>query len=349
MVRSVEVQTFLQAPGLILDVRSPGEYEDGHIPGAVSFPLFSNEERAQVGTCYKRQGREAAVELGLEFVGPKLAGFVKTVKRIAHGSASKTPLRVHCWRGGMRSGAMALLLETAGFPVITLTGGYKTFRHWVRETCAMPKPIITLGGMTGSGKTAILHELAQLGEPILDLEALAHHRGSSYGALGLQPQPTNEQFENDVATAWAALPGDRPIWIEAESRRIGLCRVPPELFQQMMAAPVLQVVRSRQERVAILVEEYSGASLDDLVAATERLRKKLGGLRTQEAIAHIRAQRPAETCQIILDYYDKTYQYDLERRGVEVYPVEIVGLSAADAALRLREEAQRLCLSPLFL
>lgn len=339
MVRTVDSHTFLQAPGVILDVRSPGEYAEGHIPGAVSFPLFTNDERAQVGACYKQQGRAQALELGLELVGPKLAEFVRRAKQIA--GTFPAPLRVHCWRGGMRSGSMGLLLEAAGFEVLTLNGGYKAFRHWVRDTCAIAKPVLTLGGMTGTGKTAILHELARLGEPVLDLEALANHRGSSYGALGLDPQPTNEQFENEVALQWAALPDTRPIWIEAESRRIGLCRVPNELFEQMMAAPVLQVVRSRAERVAILVDVYSVAPLDALVDATQRIHKKLGGVRTQEAIAHIQANRSAEACEIVLDYYDKSYQYDLQRRNVEVYSVDVTGLSATDAAKRLQQEAAR--------
>jgi tRNA 2-selenouridine synthase len=348
MVQSVDRFTFLKTPGIILDVRSPGEYAEGHIPGAISLPLFSNDERAQVGTCYKQQGREDAIELGLELVGPKLADFVRTAKALNGGVSAGTSLRVHCWRGGMRSGSMAWLLETAGFTVLTLEGGYKAFRRWVRETCAIAKPILTLGGMTGSGKTAILHELARLGEPILDLEDLANHRGSSYGALGLAPQPTNEQFENEVAMQWADLPSDCPIWIEAESRRIGLCRVPDALFQQMMVAPVLQVVRSRAERVAILVDVYSVAPLDALIDATQRIHKKLGGLKTQEAIAHIQAGQLAEACDLILDYYDKTYQYDLQRRGVEVYTVDVTGLDATDAAQQLQAEALQVLQSHAF-
>ena len=180
MVHVVSIDTFLQMTSPILDVRSPGEFDHAHIPTALSFPLFDNDERAQVGTCYKQQSRDEAVELGLELVGPKLAMFVATAKTLS----PERDVRVHCWRGGMRSGSMAWLLETAGFSVTTLTGGYKAFRHWVRETLAIPKPIISLGGMTGTGKTAILFALAEQGEQVLDLEGLAHHRGSSYGALG---------------------------------------------------------------------------------------------------------------------------------------------------------------------
>ena len=281
MVQSVTIDAFLNLTTPMLDVRSPGEFDQAHIPSALSFPLFDNDERAEVGTCYKQQGRDEAVELGLKFVGPKLATFVAQAKEIA----PDRQVRVHCWRGGMRSGSMAWLLETAGFSVTTLTGGYKSFRQWVRQTLAVPKPIISLGGMTGSGKTAILMALADQGEQILDLEGIAHHRGSSYGALGLPPQPSTEMFENLVAIAWSQLDGDRSVWIEAESRQIGRCRVPEELFGPMMQAPVVQVERSRAERVAHLLDDYGDADRDGLIAATERLRRKLGGQRTQEAIA----------------------------------------------------------------
>lgn len=320
------IADFLNAPGVMLDVRSPAEYEHGRIPGAVSFPLFDNEERAAVGTCYKQQGREEAIELGLEMVGPKLAQFVKTAKVIAPDRR----LRIHCWRGGMRSGSMAWLMETAGFQVSVLELGYKGFRNWVRSTLAVPKPILTLGGMTGTGKTEVLHKLAEKGEPILDLEKLANHRGSSYGALGLPPQPSTEHFENLLAVEWARLGTDRPIWIEAESRMVGTCRVPDELFQQMMQAPVLQIERSREERIDWLLEVYGTADRADLIAATERLKKRLGNERTQEAVCRIQQGDLATAIAIVLDYYDKTYQFDLQRRGVPIDPIPATAL-AADA------------------
>jgi len=330
---------FLDAPGVVLDVRSPAEYAQGHIPGAYSFPLFSNDERAQVGTCYKQVGRDQAIELGLELVGPKLAHFV----RAAQSLTADRHLRVHCWRGGMRSGSMAWLLETAGFSVTTLIGGYKAFRRHVRELLAIPKPIISLGGMTGTGKTTILAALADLGEQVLDLEAIAHHRGSSYGSLGLPPQPSTEHFENRVAMAWAALDARRPVWIEAESRRIGTCRVPDELFQPMMQAPVLQVERSRPERIRNLLEDYGDANWKELIAATERLRKRLGGLRTQRAIAAIQQGDLAVAIDIVLDYYDQTYTYDLQKkRDVPIYSVDIDGLTPHQSAKLLLEKATNL-------
>lgn len=320
----------------MLDVRSPGEYAQGHIPGAVSFPLFTDDERAQVGTCYKQEGHDRAVELGFALAGGKFAGFIAQAKVLA----PDRQVRVHCWRGGMRSGAVAWVLELAGFRVATLTGGYKAFRRWAIAVCQQPCPIVTLGGMTGTGKTDMLTALAQHGEQVLDLEALASHRGSSYGSLGLPPQPTNEQFENRVAIAWAKFDPARPVWIEAESRRIGVCRVPDALFSQMMAAPILQIARPRSQRLALLVEVYGTAEIEALVEATERIRKRLGGLRTQQAIDLLRQRRLAEAFDIVLEYYDKTYQYDLEKRHVPIYTVE-VGERAAAACVPLLLEQLR--------
>lgn len=331
MTHPLSLSDFLAAPGLLLDVRSPGEFAQGHIPGAVSFPLFTDDERAQVGTCYKQQGRDAAVELGFALAGPKFAGFIAQARSLAGGG----PVRLHCWRGGMRSEAVAWVLGMGGLSVKTLVGGYKTFRRWALEVPALARPIWILGGMTGTGKTEVLHALAERGEQVLDLEAIAHHRGSSFGMLGQPPQPSNEQFENEIAVRWAGFDPTRPVWIEAESKRIGLCRIPELLFRQMDQAPVLELVRPKSERLEILIKDYGDFSTDDLVAATERIRKRLGGLRTQEAIALIQEGRLREAFDRLLVYYDKTYTYDLARRSVPRHPVDAAGLSAAECGDRL--------------
>lgn len=328
---------FLNAPGVILDVRSPGEYAQGHLPGAVRFPLFTNEERAEVGICYKHEGRDAAVELGFAIAGPKFAQFIATAKELS----PDRQVRLHCWRGGMRSEGVAWVLGMAGFEVMVLQGGYKTFRRWVLANFEQPKPILMLGGMTGTGKTEILHQLTELGSQVLDLEGLASHRGSSFGALGLPPQPTNEQFENEIAVRWSQFQADQPIWIEAESKRIGLCRVPEPLFQQMDQAVVLEIVRPRSERLAALVEVYGATNREELVIATERIRRKLGGLRTQTAVDLIRAGNLTDAFELILEYYDKTYTYDLQRRNVARYPIDVTGLSAKESAELLLEKAKQ--------
>jgi len=338
MAIALSVVDFLAASGPILDVRSPGEHGQGHIPGAIAFPLFSDAERAQVGICYKQEGREAAVELGFAIAGAKFAGFLREAKALA----PQRQVRVHCWRGGMRSGAVAWVLELGGFDVSTLSGGYKAFRRWSLEAVNNPRPILVLGGMTGTQKTKILHALADRGEQVIDLEGLAHHRGSSFGALMLPPQPSNEQFENRVASQWAAFSPTRRVWIEAESRRIGLCCIPSALFTQMEQAMVLEVVRPKAERLAFLVELYAQAPVDALVVATERIRKRLGGLRTQEAIALLQQHRFTEAFDLLLAYYDQTYEYDLQRRPVLRQPIDMTGLTADQSATRLIETADAL-------
>ncbi|MFK8185136.1 MAG: tRNA 2-selenouridine(34) synthase MnmH [Phormidesmis sp.] len=337
----LDIDDFLAAPEFasefedapILDVRSPGEFEQGHIPGAHSFPLFSNDERAQIGTCYTQKSQEQAVELGFDLAGPKFGEMIRTAKAIAPDRV----VRVHCWRGGMRSQSVAWMLSIAGFKAATLNGGYKAFRQWVRHTVATPKKIVLLGGMTGTAKTDILHALAEQGEQVLDLEGYANHRGSSFGALCLPPQPSTEQFENLIADEWHRFEHERPIWIEAESKRVGPCRVPAELFEQMETAFALEVTRPVAERLNLLVDIYGQAGPEALVAATERIRKRLGGQRTQAAVAHIRDGNLAKAVEITLTYYDRTYRYGLEQRDRPVPEVDITGLSPTQAAQRLRQ------------
>jgi tRNA 2-selenouridine synthase len=335
------IASFLNAPGILLDVRSPGEFAQGHIPGAISFPLFTDDERSQVGTCYKQQGRNAAVELGFAIAGAKFAGFIAQARALS----GNRPIRLHCWRGGMRSEAVAWVLEMAGMNVSLLTGGYKAFRHWTLSRFAIQKQAIVLGGMTGSGKTDILTALTQQGAQVLDLEALANHRGSSYGGIGLPPQPTTEQFENLIAIQWEKFQPDQPIWIEAESKRIGTCRIPEALFQQMEHTPVVEICRSRAERLGAIVQTYGAMDRAALIAATQRIHKRLGGLRSQQAVAFLEAGQIQEAFDIVLDYYDKTYTYDLQRRAVAIHPVEITGLSAEGAAIVIRAEGRKLLAS----
>lgn len=335
MVKRLAISDFLAAPGPMLDVRSPGEFEQGHIPGATSFPLFTNEERAQVGTCYKQQGRDAAVELGFDLLGPKLGDRVRQAKAIA----PHRRLRVHCWRGGMRSGGVAWGLQMAGFQVVTLEGGYKAYRRLARDVFGTPRHIIVLGGMTGTGKTQILHALSALGEQVLDLEGLANHRGSSFGSLDMPPQPSTEHFENLICDRLSHLDANRPVWLEAESKRVGTCRIPAELFQQMEAAPTLEIVRPLEERLEILVDVYGNTNREELIAATERIRKRLGGQRTQAAVDLIRNESPREVCKIVLDYYDRTYRYDLERRGKVIPQIDVAGHDAVAAAKVLIDKA----------
>ncbi|MCG5058891.1 MAG: tRNA 2-selenouridine(34) synthase MnmH [Limnoraphis sp. WC205] len=338
MSKTLNPDEFLQDPGVILDVRSPAEYTQGHIPGAISFPLFSDQERAQVGICYKQKGRDQAVELGFALVGPKSADLIAQARILAPDGK----IRIYCWRGGMRSSGVAWILEMAGFEVFLLNGGYKAFRRWGRSLFSVSQPIILLGGMTGTGKTEILNALRTLGEQTLDLEDLANHRGSSYGALGQPPQPTNEQFWNLISLQWSRFQRHQPVWIEAESKRIGICRVPQEIFQQMEQAPVILIQRTREERLSLLVELYGTANREDLIQATKRIHKHLGGLRTTEAINLIQQEKLTEALDLILHYYDKAYTYDLQKRSRLAYCVDISGKSTREAAILVRQSAQEI-------
>lgn len=316
MASAIILQEFLDGEGVILDVRSPAEYQHARIPGAVNLPLFSDAERARIGTLYKQMGQEKAIEEGLRCVGPKLLELVHEAKRLAGGVT-----RVHCWRGGMRSRSVAWLLETAGLSSVTLDGGYKSFRRYVgRVFESQPAQLLVLGGMTGSGKTEILQALAAQGEQVLDLEALARHRGSSYGMLGMAAQPSNEQFENEIACRWREFDKQRPIWVEDESHLIGCCKIPDALFHIMRQAPVITVQKPIEERIESLCAVYGTAPPDHLIAATRRIGRRLGGQRLQEVISAIEQGGVASAISLVLEYYDRAYSFGLRDRPGGIFP-----------------------------
>lgn len=294
----------------LLDVRAPLEYAQGHIPGAVSFPLFSDEERARIGTTYKQVNPDKAVLMGLDMFGPKMSRMVQLAQKIAPSKQ----IRVHCWRGGMRSGAVQWLLELAGFQVQLLDKGYKDYRHFALAEFAQPRPLLVLGGLTGSGKTDVLHELARRQQPLLDLEGLAHHKGSAFGSIGQPTQPTQEQFENELAWRLADLPVEASVWVEDESRTIGSVHVPPPFFAQMQAAPLVLLEIPRAVRVQKLAAEYGREDAGALATSILRIRKRLGGLATKEALAAIAEDDMGKMVSLVLDYYDKTYTHSLGAR-----------------------------------
>lgn len=332
---SLSVEDFLnQAQFLpVIDVRSPGEFAHAHLPGAVNIPLFDNEERALVGTKYKQAGKDAAVLLGLDLIGTKMSGFVRQARKL---NPTNKEVLVHCWRGGMRSGSFAWLLNTAGIRATTLEGGYKAYRNTVLAAFAEPRNLFILGGKTGSGKTDILKQLAEQGEQIIDLEGLAHHKGSSYGAIGQLPQPATEQFENVLFGTWRNLDTSRRIWLEDESRNVGSCFVPMPLWLQMRAAPVAFVDMPKSVRVERLVREYTGIDHNLLVEATERIRKRLGGKITQDALTALAQNDYATVADLTLDYYDKAYLHGLSQRDQTlVNKIEIVADEPAQTARQL--------------
>jgi len=318
----LHILDFLAVDAPIVDVRSPGEFLRGHVPGAHSMPLFSDEERAIVGTLYKRTGRDAAMLEGLRIVGPKLAPIVEQARVLAPDGK----IRVHCWRGGERSGSVAWLLDKAGFREVTiLRGGYKAFRNHVLEHVALPIDLRILGGFTGSGKTETLGHLRSLGEQVIDLEALAHHKGSSYGALGEAPQPSTEHFENLLWSALQHVDRSKPLWLEDESLMIGRAKIPDGFFVHMRNATLYFAEVPLEERAARLVVDYGKYPLEQLAEATKRIERRLGPQHCKTALEALDNGDLLTVATIALRYYDKAYAHGVAKRA----PHRIIKLSAS--------------------
>jgi len=324
MQKSLEIDSFLQTPGILLDVRSPSEYARGHIPGAISFPIFNDMERAEIGTLYKQKGREAAVLRGLEIIGPRMAEMVIKAKELCGDTLS---IRMYCWRGGMRSGALAWLLSTAGMRVNLLHGGYKSWRRHVLAVLELPLHMLVVGGYTGSGKTRLLHTLQASGYPVLDLEALASHKGSSFGGLGMQPQPTQEHFENLLTEALMKFPPGTVILTEDESRMIGRISLPTAFWVQKNNSILLFLDQPAAHRIPMLMAEYAQYPDADLRAGIERISKKLGGERTALALQALEAQAYAGVAEQALYYYDKAYRKGL---GFTKHPEKVIRITETD-------------------
>lgn len=317
----------------VVDVRTPAEFDLGHIPGAVNIPLFSNEERAIVGTIYKRQGKEAAVLKGLEFVGPKMKLFVDEAKKIADDKQ----ILVHCWRGGMRSSSMAWLFNSAGLMAHTLLGGYKAYRRYNRELFDKENhKIIVLGGFTGSGKTNILKELALLGEQVIDLEGIAHHKGSAFGHIGELPQPTSEQFENNLGRAWQKLDFKKVIWLEDESRAIGHIFQLESIYNLIRNSPLFFIDVPIDIRINNLVADYAGIDAEALKVSLNKIVKRLGNDNFKKASIALDENDYATVAKISLRYYDKAYGYGVGQRDQDkVISMKIENYNVKEIAKQL--------------
>lgn len=305
----------------IIDARSESEFAQSHIPGAFNLPILNNQERTVVGTLYKQKGAESATLKGFELVGPRFHQIQKEAIRLF----PDRKIIVYCWRGGMRSQILSWLLGMVGFEISRLKGGYKTYRTLTFEEVRKDRKLIVLGGKTGSGKTVLLQKLKEKNEQILDLEGIANHKGSSFGGIGLPPQPTVEQFENLLAESLQALNPSIPTWVENESRKIGRLILPDRLFEQMSDCLLIDIQKSDQERIAHIASEYGDLPEEDLIAAVKRIQKRLGGLRTQQAIDAIQEKNHETWISNLLIYYDKTYDFDLTRH--EAGKTQILDLS----------------------
>jgi len=319
-VKRLNIEDFLELAKthLVLDVRSPSEYEHAHIPKAQNLPLFSDEERKVVGTAYKQMSRENAIKFGLDYFGPNMRKMVEKVELLSKTSDkaphSSKKILVHCWRGGMRSGAVSWLLDLYGFQIFTLEGGYKAYRNWILQQFEKIYNFNIIGGFTGSGKTPLLYGLQQNNQTIIDLEGLANHKGSALGGIGQAPQPSQEMFENLLGMALSKYDAQTPIFLEDESQRIGNMQIPMAMWQNMRKGLVYFIDIPFEERLNYLTEEYGKQNKSELVSAIMRIQKRLGGLETKNAINHLLENDFKESFRILLKYYDKWYEKGLYNR-----------------------------------
>jgi tRNA 2-selenouridine synthase len=316
----------------IIDVRAPAEWAEDHIPGAISLPVLDDEERARVGTIYKQVSPFDARKIGAALVAQNAARHLQGP--LADRPGGWRPL-VYCWRGGQRSGSFASILAQIGWRVETVAGGYKSWRRLVVDalyTDAFPARIVVLDGNTGSAKTDVLNLLPARGVQVLDLEGMANHRGSLFGWVG--DQPSQKAFEGRLALAVAQLDPSRPVVIEAESAKVGNCRLPPKLWRAMVTAPRVAIDAPRRARADYLVRAYA-----DLIEDRDRLDAIVSSLRPLHAAEVIDAWRAlvaegrfADLADSLMErHYDPRYGKHRARMAVPV--TELRADTLDDAAL----------------
>jgi len=326
----------------VIDVRSPGEYQEGHITGAINIPMFSDDERAIVGTIYKKSGRIPAIKKALEITGPKMAELGNEALEYAKNGE----LLVHCWRGGMRSESMAWLFERLDIKCSVLLGGYKVYRNHLLESLGSMTNLCVIEGHTGSGKTDILHELDKLGEQVIDLEGLANHRGSAFGGIGLGAQPTSQQFHNDIYNIFRRMDKTKRIWVEGESHTIGKVFLPETLWESMNNAFVVELIVPRKFRIERIVEVYGSLDSEKIENSIGKIEKRLGSNRKNIILENYRAGKIALVADMLLDYYDKSYQFGREKSKRERKKIIVSdGNAESNAALILKKVEQYMSIS----
>ncbi|GBF10957.1 tRNA 2-selenouridine(34) synthase MnmH [Tepidibacillus sp. HK-1] len=295
---------------LLIDVRSPNEYHEATIPGAINIPLFDNEERALVGTVYKEKGSDIARELGLEIVSPKIPQLVKQVRQALQ--PGQVPV-FFCWRGGMRSKSMATFYSLIYPEPYRLEGGYRAYRQYIVEE--IPKmdlniPTFVLHGMTGVGKTTLLYKLKELGLSIIDLEGMAHHRGSAFGAIGLEPV-NQKTFDSQVYEVLKEIRQARAVVIEAESKRIGKIIVPDNIMNAKEHGHHILITASQPIRIQRILEEYRlDQYKEPFIDGLKRIERKLPTEVRPLLFAAVEKNEFYQAIQLLLEYYyDPRYQF----------------------------------------
>ncbi len=300
----------------IIDVRSPAEFAEDHWPGAINLPVLHDTERAEVGTLYKQVDPFTARKRGASLVAQNISRHLQTY--FADKDRDYRPL-IYCWRGGQRSGSLALVLSQVGWQVTVLQGGYKTYRAWVRKQLQILPQQFTyriLCGPTGSGKTLLLHQMRQQGSQVLDLEGLACHRGSLLGAEWQSPQPSQKGFESQLVQAFLGWDPARWVWVEAESAKVGRLHLPPALWQALTEADCIEVQLPLQERVKGLIAHYPHwiAHPQELKRRLLPLKPRYGQACLQRWFEQIDAQNwPVFVQELLEQHYDPTYRHGLQR------------------------------------
>lgn len=318
----------------LVDVRSPGEFAESCIPGAVNVPLFTDEERALVGTTYWKEGTDRAKLVGLSLVARHLP---QMVEAILSGAAGRE-IVLYCWRGGMRSKSVFTLLESLGYPARQLVGGYKAFRRYVVKYLSevqIAAPVYVLNGLTGVGKTLVIKKLQETGAPALDLEEMANHRGSAFGAVGRGEPRSQKDFEALLALSLREL-GDVPFYIvEGEGKRIGPVVLPDFLYDAMRRGRHILLEASLETRVERIVDEYKGAgNTEALAAAVLSLQKKLGRETCEALSAAIRAHNYNEAARTLCSgYYDLYYRDSRQGEGHYLATVNVDDLLSGTEAV----------------
>ncbi len=323
---------------LLVDVRTPLEFAEDHLPGAINVPLLSDDERVEIGILHKEVGPHAARRRGLEMTAHRFPEMVRTIA----DAAGDRPILCYCWRGGLRSKTVAIILDLAGYQAVQLTGGYKGFRAQVSgffNPFTPKSTLVVLHGMTGIGKTTLLQRLKERGNSVVDLEGLACHRGSAFGQLGLDQSLTQKRFETLLWDAFRKAPAGRPVILEGESERIGRVSLPGDLYRKMGGGIRVWCHASLKTRVQRLIGEYALPEYkEEMGVALQRIRKKLGGVRCDELAGNLeRWEMEPFMTGLVCDYYDKVYyknrtweaEFDLGMEDFDRAAAELEGLLAA--------------------
>ena len=310
MLLTIEDFLKLRQSHSVVDVRSQGEFSQGHIRGAINIPILNNEERIAVGTDYKQKGQQEAIKTGFRLVGPRLLDIINEAQLVA----TEREILVHCWRGGMRSSNFCQFVGMAGIKSHQLEGGYKMYRHRALDSFKRPFQLILLTGFTGSGKSEILRALKANGEQVLDLEDLARHKGSAFGGLLMPQQPSTEQFQNELFEEIEQLDLLKRIWVEDESIAIGKIFLPHDFWIRMTESSLVQMDVNKDIRVQRLVSEYGSADRQEFLNIMGKVVKKLGGQHYNTAKEKLLQGDMTSTIDILLTYYDRAYLNSISKR-----------------------------------